>query len=88
MMHAAAPNAPFGGVGSSGHGSYHGKHGIIAFSHHRTVLQLPTWVDKLMGARYPPYDLRKREVVKNSLGFNKGEGLEDQKIGGWWSWWW
>jgi aldehyde dehydrogenase (NAD+) len=87
MLHAAVPNAPFGGVGNSGQGSYHGEHGVLAFSHQRTVLQLPNWVDKLMGSRYPPYDLGKREVVKNTLGFKKGEGLGDQKIGGvWWFW--
>lgn len=41
LMHAAMHDAPFGGVGSSGMGHYHGKEGFLAFSHHRTVFFAP-----------------------------------------------
>ncbi|GKZ53135.1 hypothetical protein AnigIFM49718_005716 [Aspergillus niger] len=56
ILHAAALDAPFGGVGNSGIGSYHGKYGILAFSHLRTYANaIPTWMEGVMGARYPPY---------------------------------
>ncbi|GFN18627.1 aldehyde dehydrogenase 3 member H1 [Aspergillus tubingensis] len=56
LLHAAALDAPFGGVGNSGIGSYHGKYGILAFSHLRTYTNaIPTWMEGAMGARYPPY---------------------------------
>lgn len=41
LMHAAIHDAPFGGVGASGMGHYHGKDGFLAFSHHRTVFVAP-----------------------------------------------
>jgi aldehyde dehydrogenase (NAD+) len=83
VMHSAVPNAPFGGVGESGYGSYHGIYGFLAFSHQRTVLQMPTWLDSAMGFRYPPFDIKNLAKVKvvNSLGFKRGEGIEDQRLG-------
>ncbi|KAF5625189.1 aldehyde dehydrogenase (NAD+) [Fusarium tjaetaba] len=50
-MHAGVPNAPFGGVGDSGMGFYHGKYGFLAFTHQRTVVELPAWLDKLPEGR-------------------------------------
>ena len=44
---------PFGGVGRSGHGSYHGVHGFELFSQKRAVLNAATWLDPPV--RYPPY---------------------------------
>jgi acyl-CoA reductase-like NAD-dependent aldehyde dehydrogenase len=44
---------PFGGVGESGMGAYHGKAGFDTFSHRRGVVRRSTWADP--GARYPPY---------------------------------
>ena len=83
IMHVAIPNAPFGGVGGSGYGAYHGKYGFDAFSHERSVVALPNWLDKMLAFRYPPYtmsDLGKIRV-KNNMGFKRGEGMADQKIG-------
>jgi aldehyde dehydrogenase (NAD+) len=63
-MHAFAKGAPFGGVGNSGAGAYHGHHGILAFSHQRTYVNgLPAWMEGLMGARYPPYSLKKSKMI-------------------------
>ena len=59
-MHAFAKGAPFGGTGNSGTGSYHGPYGILTFSHLRTYVNgLPSWMEGLMGARYPPYSDKK-----------------------------
>ena len=83
MIHAGVPNAPFGGVGESGYGSYHGRFGFDAFSHTRTIVAPPTWLEKVMTFRYAPYNMDNRKYfdVKNKMGFKKGETMEDQKIG-------
>ena len=61
IMHIVNHKVPFGGVGNSGMGSYHGKESFMAFSHRRAVISTPTWVD--MPFRYMPYKLFK--FVKN-----------------------
>lgn len=45
LMHITNHNLPFGGVGNSGMGSYHGKESFFAFSHKRAVVTTPTWFD-------------------------------------------
>jgi len=55
IMHIVNHKTPFGGVGNSGMGSYHGKDSFMAFSHRRSVISTPTWVD--MPFRYMPYKL-------------------------------
>lgn len=57
IMHIANENSPFGGVGNSGLGCYHGKDSFTAFSHKRTVVYTPTWLD--VPFRYMPYSLFK-----------------------------
>lgn len=44
---------PFGGVGESGMGAYHGKYGLETFSHKKSILDKTTWFDASI--RYPPY---------------------------------
>lgn len=44
---------PFGGVGNSGMGSYHGKKSFETFSHQKSILKKPFWLD--LPFRYPPY---------------------------------
>ena len=53
IMHIANENMPFGGVGNSGMGHYHGKLSFDAFSHQRSVVITPTWLD--LPFRYMPY---------------------------------
>jgi aldehyde dehydrogenase (NAD+) len=53
VLHLANPNLPFGGVGSSGIGSYHGKKSFQTFSHFKSVFIQRTRVD--IPLRYPPY---------------------------------
>jgi coniferyl-aldehyde dehydrogenase len=45
-MHVAADDAPFGGIGDSGMGSYHGIEGFKTFSHAKTILSTPTWLPR------------------------------------------
>jgi len=53
LLHYANPNLPFGGIGESGMGSYHGRWGFEALSHHRAVLRQVTWASTSLF--YPPY---------------------------------
>lgn len=82
MMHAGVPNAPFGGVGNSGTGSYHGRYGFDAFTHNRTVVSVPGWFDYLLGFRYPPYSTKHiSKVTVKSAPFGRSETMEDQAVG-------
>jgi aldehyde dehydrogenase (NAD+) len=53
ILHIANHYLPFGGVGKSGTGKYHGKESFLVFSNRRAVLTTPTWVN--MATRYPPF---------------------------------
>lgn len=53
LMHIANNNMPFGGVGESGMGAYHGHRSFLTFSHQRSVLKSSTFMDLPM--RYAPY---------------------------------
>lgn len=55
IMHIANENLPFGGVGNSGMGHYHGKLSFEAFSHKRAVVTTATWLD--LPFRYMPYKM-------------------------------
>jgi len=57
IMHITNSNLPFGGVGSSGMGNYHGKAGFDAFTHYKSVLDKGTWFDP--DFKYPPYSEKK-----------------------------
>lgn len=57
IMHIVNEKAPFGGVGMSGMGRYHGKESLLAFSHRRTVVTTPRNFD--LPLRYMPYKLFK-----------------------------
>ena len=53
IMHVASTDLPFGGVGYSGMGSYHGKASFDSFSHYKSILNKSTRLD--IPLRYPPY---------------------------------
>ncbi|MBW3041400.1 aldehyde dehydrogenase family protein [Prochlorococcus marinus] len=55
VLQAGIPELPFGGVGSSGMGKYHGKSGFDNFTHYKSILKRPFWLD--LNFRYPPYSL-------------------------------
>ena len=65
VMHAGIPDLPFGGVGPSGMGSYHGEAGFRTFSHERSVLRRPFFLD--LRLRYPPYRMS-RATLRKLLG--------------------
>ncbi len=65
VVHLAIPGLPFGGVGASGMGAYHGRHGFETFSHRRAVLSKPTVPD--LPVQYPPYTKAKEWLLKKML---------------------
>ena len=65
LLHVGNPNLPFGGVGGSGMGAYHGKSGFDTFSHARSVHTRSTKVDPSL--LYPPYTATKQKLIKRGL---------------------
>ncbi len=62
LVHILPEGLPFGGVGPSGMGAYHGKAGFDVFSHRKAVVRKPTWVDpKIL---YPPYTAVKEKILR------------------------
>ncbi|MNF32316.1 Coniferyl aldehyde dehydrogenase [compost metagenome] len=55
MMHAAMQDAPFGGIGASGMGHYHGREGFLEFSHARTVFEAGAYDPRREWGLLPPY---------------------------------
>jgi coniferyl-aldehyde dehydrogenase len=61
LMHIAHDNLPFGGVGDSGWGAYHGEQGFLRMSHQKSVLVQSRWA--LGSLFYPPYGARLDQVM-------------------------
>lgn len=62
IIHLASSALPFGGVGESGMGSYHGKRSFDTFTHERSIVKKSTKVD--LDMRYFPYSRRKLNIIK------------------------
>jgi len=65
VMHGLVPSLPFGGVGASGMGAYHGRWGFEAMSHRRAVLSKPARPDPRI--MYPPYTDRALKIMQRLL---------------------
>ncbi len=65
VVQVAIPGLPFGGVGPSGMGAYHGRQGFETFSHRRAVFSKPTRPDPPV--QYPPYSKVKEWVLKKLM---------------------
>lgn len=64
LVHLGVPDLPFGGVGESGTGAYHGRTGFETFSHRRSVLRKPTRPDP--SVLYPPYGRWKQKLLRTA----------------------
>jgi len=67
MMHLGNENLPFGGVGNSGIGNYHGKFGFETFSHQKAILEKATWGEP--DIKYPPYSEKKLGWIRKIINF-------------------
>lgn len=65
ILHISNPNLPFGGVGESGMGAYHGKSSIDIFQHRKPVLRKSTKVDPSIA--YPPYTDKKMKLIRKAV---------------------
>lgn len=65
LMHISNDNLPFGGVGNSGLGNYHGKFGFDTFSHQKAVLNKSIYLEPEI--KYPPYSEGKLKILKKLL---------------------
>jgi aldehyde dehydrogenase (NAD+) len=65
VLQLAVPDLPFGGVGESGMGAYHGKAGFDTFSHRKAVLTKPTRPDPSL--MYPPYTSLKQKILRKFM---------------------
>lgn len=62
IIHLATSAMPFGGVGESGMGGYHGKTGFETFSHFRSIVDKKTWMD--LPIRYQGYSRMKERLLR------------------------
>lgn len=62
MVQLAIPGLPFGGVGDSGMGAYHGKASFDTFTHYKSVFSKPTWFDPRFF--YPPYQEKLKKLLR------------------------
>ena len=65
IIHLATTHMPFGGVGASGMGSYHGKQSFDTFTHYRSIVKKSTWLDLPM--RYHPYSEGKLSLIRKFM---------------------
>lgn len=65
ILHLTVPDLPFGGVGDSGMGAYHGQASFDTFTHHKSVLKKPFVMDPPI--LYPPYTATKEAILKRLL---------------------
>ncbi len=66
ILHVAVEHLPFGGVGQSGYGAYHGEQGFREFSHQRSVLVLPQW-SFLRKILTPPYGKALKFITRKTI---------------------
>ena len=69
VIHLATSKLPFGGVGGSGMGAYHGESGFSAFSYQRAIMKRPFWLD--LPVRYRPYSGWKMWFLRKLLGYKR-----------------
>lgn len=65
LLHMASSHAPFGGIGQSGFGNYHGRYGFETFSHHKTVMKKGRLFD--LSLRYHPYREKDFRLLRRLL---------------------
>jgi len=67
IIHLSAHDLPFGGVGPSGMGSYHGERSFLTFSHLKSVMSKPLIPDTLAATVMPPYTSAKSKLIRKLL---------------------
>lgn len=85
LFHGSISSLAFGGVGDSGQGAYRGKASFDCFSHRRSIIKTPGWMESILtGARYPPYDgklVKFRRMMEAKPSFDR-EGKSTNGLAG------
>lgn len=68
VIHTGAEGMPFGGIGPSGYGMHTGQYSFDLFTHFRTTMDSPAWIDTILNFRYPPYNKSKESASLKLLG--------------------
>ncbi|CAE6399374.1 unnamed protein product [Rhizoctonia solani] len=63
IIHIAVDGLPFGGVGPSGYGAHTSRFTFDTFTHFRSSIDSPGWLDLILGARFPPYTAAKAKKL-------------------------
>ncbi len=82
FMHASTPSVPWGGVGTSGTGAYHGKASFDSFTHVRTVAATPSWMESFLRVRYMPFDWRELRRLSRLSGRSPGFDRDGRPVRG------
>ncbi|KAF9785103.1 NAD-aldehyde dehydrogenase [Thelephora terrestris] len=88
VLQIPTPGLPFGGFGASGNGGYHtGKYSFDIFTHQRSTLTMPNWMEIALAARYPPFSDKKSRMVESlsSPSFPPRDSVLNPR--GWWRKW-
>ncbi|KAF8524447.1 NAD-aldehyde dehydrogenase [Gautieria morchelliformis] len=67
LMQGGCQTIPFGGSGPSGSGSHKGKFSFDTFTHSRPTIRSPSWIDFIVGFRFPPYTTNKFKAMNRQL---------------------
>ena len=67
VMHITNSNLPFGGVGASGIGNYHGEHSFKTFSHFKSIVSKSSWIE--LPLKFSPLTLSKLKWIKRLMRF-------------------
>ncbi|NXC43619.1 AL3B1 dehydrogenase, partial [Penelope pileata] len=71
LMHVTLTSLPFGGIGSSGMGMYHGRFTFETFTHRRGCLQRSAGLESINALRYPPYSTQKMGLVRAATSIKR-----------------
>ncbi|KAF1976732.1 aldehyde dehydrogenase [Bimuria novae-zelandiae CBS 107.79] len=85
FFHATIPTLEFGGVGDSGQGAYRGKASFDVFTHRRSIVTMPTWIEALLNMRYPPFTEKKLKQIVSASELKPNFDRQGRTIG-WGRW--
>ncbi|GFZ51302.1 hypothetical protein JCM24511_09062 [Saitozyma sp. JCM 24511] len=84
VVHVPSRSLPFGGVGESGWGSYHGYDGFRTFTHFKSTLEVPLWMEPIMHIRYPPVTPFKQRIIRllfsSGVAFRRPTSVENERF--------
>jgi beta-apo-4'-carotenal oxygenase len=87
FFHGSIPTLAFGGVGNSGQGAYRGRASFDCFTHRRSITSTPSWMERLIAIRYPPYDdklAKFRSMNEQTPNFDRAGAVTSSLVNSLW----